>query len=214
MRIKEGFLRVNTSPVDSVHGAKPDDAERPAESVAFQPIPVNLSTGQSLGVMNHPGAIRTEGIVSEFAGGIRRQCGQCRHFDRETWLQMRHAIEASEDILVRDELNGLRAHFLTSPDDTFINLHEGMDGDLDVEHAISSMGLCRAYTAYLKCPEGEEVIVHPVGVCPEKLGDLWPDSPDAALVLPILYEPRNHDTRKQADQAYDALMNAASGKKP
>ena len=212
MKISAEFLRIQAAEVDAVGGAKPEPEARPLERVQAGAIETNFNDGRLTGGALR-GATLIETTVGQFAQGIRRMCGSCRYMNREAWRHMHAAIEASEDILVRDELNGLRAHFLTSADSTLSDLHEGADGDLDVEHAIGSMGLCEAYTGYLKCPAGEEVIVHPAGVCPEKLGDLWPESPDANMALPMLYEPRSNAIQQAASAQYDRVMRAAKGLK-
>jgi hypothetical protein len=141
--------------------------------------------------------------VGQFAQGIRRPCATCAFFQNPAWRRYYQSIERGDDPVDKKWLNGVRAALLGTQNASFHDQHQGQDGELDVEHALSSLGICPVYTELLNPPGQpiDPIIVHPMGVCPEQ--------DPRGNQLPVLYKPATREQGRAGDEAYDEIMYAA-----
>lgn len=228
---------VNTVPVDSVGGAKPEPEERPlethtrAEAVSPRPLQAHELAPQRLNI-----------VVSEAIGDAKerlgKQCGHCKHFNAEQGRYLLSRIVEADrrgDPQATDYLKMLRAHTLGEKGAAFdpeIYTSDPHAPDL-VDKYIAELGFCRAYSELMR----DVMLQHPTETCPSNTGlqemaDYmagWPEShrkelevlkPSEILAhasrpkpLPILYEARDSVVDKLTQQLLDDVMFKADAAK-
>lgn len=188
-------------------GAGVEPEEQAAEVV--QAVPIVVTVGSSPMARDVPmtslpkaiqkaamtlhGHIAHQTTAGELAASMRIRCGGCRHFDPEGWQKVKREAEASFDRDRLLELNVIRGLVERSENAHLREMHDlAGDGSLDLEHALNSLGLCRALTEHLK----EAIFTHPVATCPDD--------------QPFFFEPKRElRARRDAASAYDWLLTRA-----
>lgn len=198
MKIKSDMLRIRTVPFDD-KGQKMEPEQQPVQRVIHTDSPATMRNGQMVGTL--PTNIVMDTTVAEMVPGMRRPCFSCKHFDRRNWKELfRLWSEPTAPIEKRRELNAIRAALLETNNAEIQHRHDSEEGMM-VEHAISTLGICRPLTEIDKNP----VIVYPKACCPANL--ITADKPHG------LYEPKNKDNERMGSQTFDNLMKAARGEK-
>lgn len=198
MEFHDDLLAINTSPRDE-HGKQLDPEEKPAERVLSFNLPLSSQTGEKLGELKHPASVNVSGEVIEFASGYRHQCALCKNFDNALWKRRLHEIECSNSKKDLAELQNLRKLYLEHTDDQLLTMHEAADGDIDMEHLLSQLGICLALTSLYK----DVSVVHPAGGCPDYPGPRGED-------LSGMFKPRDADAEKHGTSVYDEILRRAS----
>lgn len=159
-------------------------------------------SGTTSGVAgNIPAAVVATSTVAEFARATRAPCHLCAHFDNKAFLELfKRADDPLAPIHLRETMNSVRAALLQTSNAEVGDLSRGQDGDLDVEHAIRSLGFCRALGEKLS----DYVVVHPLTTCPDEV--ITATEPDG------LYKPRDNAHEREGVRAYDSIMRRAQGK--
>lgn len=197
MKIKEQLLRIQASPYDD-RGQRLEPEERPAERILVVDTPMKGNLDQQ-----HHGHMRTsvniQGNAHQFANGLRTMCAQCKHFDGDAWQKKKRQLSASKEGV--QLLNGIRVEMINQGLGPATEMHSNED-ELDLEHAISFMGFCRAQTEMHR----EEVLVHPMGGCPPEI---------CTETSPLGYfEDANEATKRIGSAEYDRIMRQSQGKMP
>lgn len=187
MEIKRDTLTVGGLILDE-RGDRVEPEQQPVVRTLDAQTVVSGSNGGRLGVL--PGRIQSVQPAGVFADDLRRKCVGCAHFDRRGFAALRKKMTATLD--GHRQLNELRASLLESGNTDIADLHEAEDGDLDVEGALSTMGLCRAFGELVR----DDVAVHPLANCPEGHD---------------FFKPRDNAADKAGAAAYDHIMRLAQG---
>lgn len=197
MTRSDDYFRINTNPVDA-EGNKLEPEQLPTERVFPGAAPVELSqsgaTGKAIG-----SEIVVEAPLGQFAAGMRRLCYSCVFFDQKAWNQYVDGAQHSVDIVKLHVINQVRANLITSQNAQIQEMHGGLDGSMEIEGAVRSMGLCRALTEHFK----DDTIVHPMGCCPEGINGLDPNG---------FHRDRDESTRRMQNAEYDKLLRAGQNK--
>lgn len=193
-------------------GAPVEPEEQAAEVV--QPLPVFVTVGSSplareVPMHTLPAHVQraerdfvARGVhvahqttAGELAESMVVRCKQCIHFDPEAWQKVKRAAEASGQKEKLLELNVIRGMIEQSQNVKLREMHDlAGDGSLDLEHALNSIGICRALTEHDK----EEVFVHPMSTCPAD--------------RPFFFQlKRDLASRKSGASAYDWILKRAQG---
>lgn len=193
---------VNTQPVDSVGGAKPEPEERPmfierkVEGNAIQ-----LSTGELMRAKDVSVLIQTN-VFAEM-DYIGKQCGHCAHFDlrmgQEEMIRIQHRGSPEE----RKMFAELRAQLLETG---VVDAAGDFVGHSQIFHDetlsfIYQMGACRAASAL----KNETQFLHPSQEgCPSHFadGEEWS----------WMYVPKDSDVAKRDQLIRDSLMKTATVK--
>jgi len=200
MRIKADLLRVHTGPYAPT-GERIEPEQQPAQRVLVTEFPTGMQgTNQQIGAVK--GEIIYDVTVGEAAKQARHPCISCRNFDRRAWRKLYiHWSNPATSIEERKLLNGIRTALLETENAKISDRHAALDGDMDVEHALSVLGVCRPLTEINKDP----VIVYPTGGCPADV--CTPTSPDG------LWVAKDLDAEKMGSSVFDNIMNTAQGRK-
>lgn len=186
------------SGVRDTGGHKVDAEAQPVQRVITTEGYANLN-GQQAGKI--PVKIISEMDAGHLASMAKKMCGGCRHFDNEEWLKRMHQIDRPDAPMEqRHASNEIRAALLLTENANLNDLHSGADGDMDPEHAMAALGLCRALTEHYN----EEVIVHPISSCPVEVCS--PTRQQGFYVARTKSEVRNGSAK------YDAILRRAEGK--
>lgn len=185
MQIKRDTLMVGGL-ISDEHGDKVEPEQQPVVRAVDATIQVSGSSGGVLGEIG--GRINQVQSAGVFAQDLRSKCIGCAHFDRRGFAELRKRMTATMD--GHRQLNELRASLLESGNATLTAAHESQDGDMDVEGALASMGLCRAFGDLVR----DDVVVHPLANCPESQN---------------LFKPRDSAADKAGAAAYDHIMRLA-----
>lgn len=193
MLVKGEMLRIQGSDYDADTGAKLEPEEKPAERLLVVDGKTTGSLdGRVLGEI--PTRVAIQGNVGMFANGLRTMCSMCKHFDQHAWTEMKRRMEGSKEGV--QMLNVMRAGMLDTGNARFDNMHQDPDGGVDLEHALSFMGVCRALTEHYR----EPITVHPIGGCPDEVcTQLAPEG---------FFQPTDPQ-QKVANAAYDQIMRNA-----
>lgn len=195
MKIKQDLMHITSQPVHD-DGTKVEAEEQTVSRIIT--TDVDADVGGSIA-----GSIVVSKNVAEFAQQARTTCHLCRHFDNEGFIAfLRKADSPAAPLHVREGVNVMRANLLQTQNANLGAMHAGMDGDMDVEHALGALGFCRA----LYEVSGDDVVVHPLSSCP-------PEVIDASRPVG-LFSPKDRDSEQIGNAAYDALMHKAAGKVP
>lgn len=198
MKVNEQLLKIQSLPYDEL-GNKLEPEALPAERILVIDAPVRGSIDQQIG-----GAIRSsiniQGTVSQFANGLRTMCAECVHFDPGAWERRKAQLEGSKEGV--NQLNNMRWALIQEGLGPAEGMHVTQENEVDLEHAIAFLGVCRALTEHKR----DETYVHPMSGCPDEV--CTPTHPDG------FFETRNYETRRAGDAAYDDVMRKAQGKLP
>lgn len=187
MEIKRDTLAVGGLIFDE-YGNKVEPEQQPVVRTLEARTIVDGTSGEQLGTL--PGRVQSVQAAGVFAQDLRSKCVGCAHFDRRGFAVVRKKMAATLE--GHRQLNELRASLLESGNADITNLHEAEDGDLDVEGALSMMGLCRAFGELLR----DDIVVHPLANCPEGQN---------------LFKPRDNAADKAGAAAYDHILRLAQG---
>ena len=215
MEVKDEVIKISSSPVDD-QGEHLEPEERPAARTQMTDIPVALGTGPAgtdtpiQGAVS--GAISTQTTAGILASLFRNQCATCRYFDNRGMRAYIKILRSS--VSGRLELNQIYSELIASRNAEFHDLHTGQDGDFDGDHALMSLGICRALSDISNGihHDNDPVIVTPIGTCPTNFDDgkvliRTPSNPDGC------YRPRDEDAEKFGSRSFDSIMQTAQGKK-
>lgn len=202
MKIKEDLLHITNAP-ETDDGNKAEPEQQTATRILVSESETTTSQGEPL-----PGGVPVQILVQSQAGvlanALRAQCGGCKHFDNAAFLTFaRKADSPAAPLHLREGMNEVRGALLQTMNASVNAMHAGQDGDMDVEHALASLGFCHALT---EINGGDDVIVHPLSCCP-------PEVKSDAQPLG-LFSPRDRTSELAGQRAYDNIMNKAAGKIP
>lgn len=198
MKIKADLLRVRSVPVDD-KGQKMEPEAQPAQRILKTDSEVTTRDGKKLGSI--PTDIVYETSAGELAQAMRHPCFQCKHFDQKAWFKLfRSWTDPGAPKAMREQLNAIRAALLTTNNAKLADQHVSQEGDMDVEHALSQLGICRVLTEV----HNDAIIVHPTGGCPPEI--CTPTQPDG------FYEAKDKDADRLGSQTFDNVMKLATGK--
>lgn len=198
MKIRKDILNIRAGLRDDV-GERIEPEQQLVQRVIDAPAATTAShSGQQVGTM------RSEIVVSssaaEVAAVVKTPCWSCKHFDRETWLKVKSKAEgplgSQED---RKFLNKIRAALLDSGNAELHERHVSQEGDMDVEHALAHLGVCRPLTEM----DNDMVVVYPLATCPA--------STVTATQPNGLYEAKDKEAKRAGSAAYDMVMKRAAG---
>lgn len=148
-----------------------------------------------------PTAVVVQSQVADIIQKVKNPCMLCRNFDNEGFIEMfKRADHPAAPLELRSMMNEIRMQLLRTGNVEINARSSGQDGDLDVEHAIRQMGICRALSEMMS----DLVFVHPVGGCPQTV--ITASDPDG------LFVPKSNEAERIGYAAYDKLLNAARGK--
>jgi hypothetical protein len=200
LRIKADLLKVRSVPYDEA-GQKVEPEQQPAARVMVIDggAPVSMSRDQR-NVGSIPASIIAETTAGEVANTMRSKCFQCKNFNTSAWKKLRLLWGNSSDPDVFQKLNRVRYALLTTQNPEVVRRSEGMDGDFDVEHSISQLGVCEPLTEINR----DAVIVSPISTCPDEV--CTKDNPRG------LFVPKDKEMERLGSAAFDQIMRMAEGK--
>jgi hypothetical protein len=199
MKIKQEFFHVTSEPkTDAGTPAEPED----------QTVARILTTDADVNAGNlKAGPIAASVVlkvpVTQFTRAMRYNCMLCKHFDNKAFVTIfERADHPAAPIQLRTDMNKIRGALLTTENASLEEMHGGGDGDMDVEQAIRSLGLCHA----LEAAAEDYVIVHPLSMCPDEV--ITPSQPNG------LFQPKDVESERIGEKVYDDIMRRAQGKVP
>lgn len=200
MNIRQDILKVQTSDRDA-DGKQIDPEEHTATRILLGGAPVVLKNNENAPPQGEiPLEISLETSVGQIAGTVRRMCRECVYHRQETWSKILSGAEKSTDLARRQAINDIRAALMMTQNASLSTVHEGMDGEMDVEHALKTLGICEALTTEKK----ELVVTHPLASCPDHT--ITPTAPKG------YFRPRDERAKRDAASGYDTIIRQAQGK--
>jgi len=202
---------IRVVPATHTPDGKPlEPEERPVVRDTQTGSVLSFNTGQVINAAQ-PTIIQQETTVGELALGLRRTCATCKHWDNLGWQAFRRECDKGE-IGERAFVNEIRAAIDSSQDIRYREQHAidpNDPNDVDIEHALDGLGLCRALTEIRSRFQQRffPVVTHPWAGCPDE------KEPDGTCVSD-LYQPRDRGAATAASRAYDKLMEMARTKAP
>jgi len=188
MDVKSDRLRIQGSRIDTETGQRLEPEEVPAERVLEIPAPMQgHMTGEYFGELR--ASVNVQKTTGEFAQQVRHSCATCKHFDARAWHQLQSKWEVSKEGV--QMLNAVRAGIMDVNLARFQDMHLSPEGDTDLEHALSFLGVCHPHTEIRNDP----FIVHPLSGCPEG---------------PDYWQPRDTDADRAASTGFDQIMQTAA----
>lgn len=170
--------------VANIPGLEPEEQPLAREADSAIPLRGNL-TGEVLGNMNSTTEVMT--TAGEFASNLKRVCANCKHFDTKRAQEV--FAESTKTPEGRKELNHLKANLITTQGVAIV------DGDHDVESALSAMGVCHVISDITRT----DVITHPLSFCPvQTYGDN--------------FKPIDRAAAKRGEQGRDKILRLAEGR--
>jgi hypothetical protein len=187
------------------HALEPELA--PAVRSIQVTTPLQLSTGQVIRA-DMPGSFDYETTAGELALNMRFRCGACVHFNVKRWRDFRRECEWSGDAEKRQWVNEFRFAIEQAMPAGEREKHLDASGELDIEHAMDSMGLCDALTEEWSrlANDAWPVVMCALAGCPDT--DPWGRKQAAP------FRARDRAADRAAAAAYDALLGMARGKQP
>lgn len=193
MKIDDQKLEIASLPFDE-KGQKLEPEEQPAKIVQTGAAPIahgGIETGSGL-----PITIENHLTAGALAATVRDPCGTCKHFNRTAWRSYVKRLSGSYE--GRQKLNAVMAELIMQRHMDFQEMHRSpVDGEFDTDHAVNSLAFCNVLTEV----HAEEIVVHPLGVCPPEMRSF--ERPRGS------YEARDGDTEKAGAKAFDSVMRAA-----
>lgn len=210
MKIRGDMLKIASGALN-IKGEKLEPEEQPVRREVTVDAPVKLgqgSMGTQVGVI--PTKIITDQTAIEQATAMRGLCGNCLHFRNDKWLaDLAKADAPDSPIERRRAVNKIRAALLQTQSSKVAETSAGADGDLDLEHALHSLGYCQAlfefFRAAGKAKDEAMTLVHPQSSCPADVRT--PSTPDG------FFSFASPEARKISNANYDSIMGRAAGKK-
>ncbi|MFZ2152135.1 MAG: hypothetical protein WAV09_03445 [Minisyncoccia bacterium] len=211
MKIRSDMLKISSGALN-IKGEKLEPEEQIARREVVMEAPVKLGNGaaggRQVGVI--PSKIVTEQSAGVQAVAMRSLCGNCVHFANEKWIKDLAAADAPDSpIEKRRAVNQIRAAILQTQSPAISDASTGQDNDLDIEHALRTLGYCKALYVFLrntgKNDQEAVTLVHPSSTCPEDVRKELP--PDG------FFEFASPEAKKIANANYDRVMKMAQGKK-
>lgn len=206
MKVKSEFFRVWTGPTPDGH---PVDVEgRPLQRVIESAASVRMNTGQPVNIPGMapelPTQVITESSVLTAANAQRWICRTCKFFDKKyARALLEKWNDPSSPMEDRQALNNLRAGLLMTQNAELHDMHQGEDGEMDVEHILQTLGYCHALSQVHDAVR----LVHPQACCPTEVQTV--QSPQG------YWASRKGDARlAEGTAAYDATFRLAQGKQP
>jgi len=190
MKVKQDFLRVQTSPFNAETGERMEPEEKPTQRVIIAQETAVNQHGQALGNFNV--AITADSSAGEIANKVRNMCFGCKHFNTHQWRKLQLKWEAGT-MEERQLLNNMRAGLLDTSNASINDMHTDQGGEMDIEAALGQMGVCESLTEI----ERDPIIVHPLGFCPPG--------------LETLYKAKDTEEEKRGSAAFDSIMRQAQG---
>lgn len=204
MVVTEHDEKVNSSEVDSIHGAKPEPEERPLV------VEMKLEKGSGEAVQQdgtliletyRAKTVAIELTVEERAALLGKQCSNCLHWRHalgQVRLEKAAFFGAEED---RAHLKSLFAELTEqggaeAAGEEYVEAGE-VFAPTYAEKAMSRMGLCVRATNAVK----EDVLT---------MGDGHCAGPNIPEIAKDIWEAKDSDTAKRVAQMRDALFGAAS----
>jgi hypothetical protein len=150
-----------------------------------------------------PAYVTTDMQAGEVARNLSTLCQYCKFMDRTAWHRVKAKLETQKEGF--RQLNQLRSVFLELGAGE-LPAHEVIaNGDFDVEHALSVLGVCQVQTEIFR----DLVVVHPQAGCPAE-GACGPGGEP----LHDLFKPRvDGEGRAQRTAIYDSILKTAAGEK-
>lgn len=202
------MLQIGTGML-AVDGTKLEPEQQPVRRVVTIDAPVDLrGTGQVVGSI--PTEVVTENrTADDVARGFTHLCGNCKWFRNHEWVRdLRNADSPMAPLERRRAINEIRGALLTTRNADLASMHEGQDGDLDVEAALHQLGYCKALYDMFKnqnmSNEDATVLVHPLSCCPT---DVRKANPPGGF-----FTPKDGEARRVGSQNYDRILRKAEGK--
>lgn len=183
---------------------EPEQAPAVRSISVISPLAMNNGT---LVRPDMPGSFDYETTAGELAVGMRFKCASCIHFNPKRWQKLKHECEWSSDVTERKWLNEVRSSIeQVLPAGEREKHVDEQTGELDIEHALMSLGLCDALTEEWSRLMNEKwpVLVHQLSGCPDvdPLGQ--PQAPP--------FRSRDTAADRAAAKAYDGILGMAQGK--
>lgn len=199
LKIKADVLRIRNSALNA-KGEKLEPEQQPAQRVLVTEFDASMQGGPKKGAIK--GEVVYESTAGQLAAAIRNPCWSCSHFDKVAWKRLHSAWgDPTAPIDSRKQLNGIRAALLETSNAQIIEKSQTQEGDMDVEHAMGLLGICRPLTEI----DGNPVIVSPKGGCPDSV--CTPSQPDG------FFRPKDRAVERSNASNYDTILNLARGKK-
>jgi hypothetical protein len=201
-------------PTVVVYHGEGDEPIEPEEQVAevVQPIKPLITLGNShmaedVPLESQPSYVREAAAratthiahqtsAGELAQSVLQRCQFCQHFDPVGWGRLIRRAEASGDKRLLQALNEVRGEVAMALQINPIAAEQhdlDQSGDIDLEHALKSLGICKALTEHFK----EDILVMPINPCA---------MPDFFKAKPEL------EARRAASSGFDWIMRRAQGR--
>lgn len=147
-----------------------------------------------------PTSVVFETTAGQFAEAMRSPCWNCKFFDNkgsQDLIRRWDASDAPKD--KRSFVNQMRGNIIGTKDPEFIKRHMTGEGEISVNHALMSLGICRALTEI----QGDVVFVDPTSTCPDEL--CGPGRPNG------MWESKDAAAERHGNKIYDGIMKRAAG---
>jgi hypothetical protein len=199
MKVKKEYFAFASGQRDA-SGQKLEPEQQTAAHVVQVSIPATGSlSGQHRGEVS--GAIIVEQTAQEMALKVAGRCGHCKHFDHANCQNHLRAMDhPGATIEQRQQVNQMRAGLIETQNAALHDRHMGHDGEMDVEHALASLGYCRVLSEVMN----EETVVHPLSFCPNEIRT--PEMPMG------YFQPKDQENARAGSAKYDEIMQRAAGR--
>lgn len=197
MKIRADKLKI-ASGVRDGKGHKVDAEAQPLERHLSVDV-MATSGGRDVGLL--PTTVVYETTAGAYANAMRSPCFNCRFWDDKGSRELIRKWDASNAPLEkRSFVNQMRGNIIGTKNQEFLKKHLTPEGELSVNHALMSMGICRALTEI----QGDIVFTAPDSTCPEEVC-----SPGKTNGM---WEAKSAELDKVGSQIYDGIMRRAEGK--
>jgi len=206
LQIKQDVITVIPATHDpDGHALEPELA--PAVRSIVVATPLSLNNGRIIRP-DMPGSFDYETTAGEIAYAMKARCATCKHFNTARWRQLRRELDWG-NMEQRAFVNEIRASIEQTLPVSERDKHIDDQGEIDLEHALDSFGLCEAATEIWSREKHEmfPVLQLPTGGCPQT-------KTPSGTNLANLYQPRDRSADRAASDAYDKILGMARGKRP
>lgn len=202
MKIRADKIRIRTVPFDD-KGDKMEPEAQPVQRIFETESQVTSQDGTLKGAT--PTQVIYETTVGELATAMRSPCFSCKHFDAHAWQKILSVWnDPTSSLEQRAQLNQCRAALLQTGNAELQEAHTNpldKEQDMDVEHALSVLGICRPISEIMR----EPVIVYPTSSCPGEF--CTPTQPNG------FYDAKDKDADRLGSATYDNVLKTALGQK-